>query len=112
MRDIRHLAAALAVCVSLGAVTCLAPMIPCGYADAVSGRYAGYGYHSLADVAARGFGWDSEAVPHMDEAYSGSGPYEASARLWIVLLYVPVFMAIACLGYIINGYVDRKTGEK
>jgi hypothetical protein len=95
-----HILAAVSVCVALGALACLAPAYPCGYYGA-DGKYAGYGYHSLAKAASEGFGWSADSVPVPYGGYSGTGPYEAKAGPWIGALYFPVFIAIISLGWLI-----------
>ncbi len=95
-----HLLAAVGVCVALGVLACLAPAYPCGYSGS-NEEYAGYGYHSLAKAASEGFGWSADSVPVLYEKYSGTGPYEIKAEPWMAALYVPIFIAIAFLGFLI-----------
>ena len=98
---------ALATCLSLGAVISFASVLPCGYHDAADGKFAGYGYHSLAKVASEGFEWNAGNVPEPYEKYSGTGPYIASAEYWVVALYIPIFIGIIFLGWLILGGKER-----
>jgi hypothetical protein len=100
------------VCLGLCIILSLASVLPCGYHDAADGKFAGYGYHSLADVASNGFEWNADAVPHLYERYSGTGPYIASAEYWVVALHFPIFLAIIFLGVVIVRYpvsINRKS---
>lgn len=94
------------VCIGLFLLTALSPIIPCGYCDAASNINAGYGYHSLAKVISEGFEWDSVTVPVISQGYDGTGPYIVTAEYWIAALYIPMFMAIIFLGWLImNGEI-------
>ena len=99
----KNVIAATIISLALGALTALAPMFPCGYRDAASNVPAGYGYHSLAKVVFNGFDWGSSTVPTLFPGYSGSGPFAVNAEYWIALLYIPMFMAIILLGWLIIG---------
>ncbi|MDD4308626.1 MAG: hypothetical protein PHU53_07470 [Thermoplasmata archaeon] len=97
---------AVTVCIGLSLLTVLSPIIPCGYCDAASNINAGYGYHSFAKVISEMFEWDSGTVPVISQGYEGSGPYIVTAEYWIVSLYIPMFMAIVFLGWLImNGEI-------
>lgn len=96
-----HFAVATALAVSLSCVVLFAPIYPCGYFDANSQVYAGYGHHSLFTVLDNQFNWSSDYVPVPNEKYTGSGPYMVEAGLWTVVLYVPIFLAIAYLFWLI-----------
>jgi hypothetical protein len=102
-----NFALALAICLGLGIMVSLASVLPCSYHDAADGKFAGYGYHSLAKAASEGFEWNSDSVPEQSPLYSGTGPYVASVQYWIVLLYIPIFMAIVFLGWLIMGGKKR-----
>ena len=95
----KNVIAATIVCLALGALTALAPMYPCGYT--ASGTRAGYGYHSLATVASEGFEWTSDMVPVAFPEFTGSGPYVAVGQQWIAAMYIPMFIAIIFLGWLI-----------
>jgi len=101
-----HILVAVSVCVVLSALACLAPAYPCGYYGADE-EYAGYGYQSLAKVTSEGFGWGADSVPVPYERYSGTDPYEVKAGLWTAALYVPIFVAIIFLSFLI--YSGRLT---
>ena len=94
----KRLAVALPLCLCLAALVCALPIFPCGFFDASTDMYAGYGYHSLAEVASEGFSWDSATVPEPFEEYRGTGPFVAVAKWWVVALYIPIFLAITYLG--------------
>jgi hypothetical protein len=102
-----NFALALAICLGLSIMVSLAGILPCSYHDAANGKFAGYGYHSLVKVASEGLEWDSQTVPEQSPLYSGTGPFVASAEYWIVLLYIPIFMAIIFLGWLIMGGKKR-----
>ncbi len=103
MPDAKNIAMALAACIGLGALLCLAPLMPCGYTGTADGLHAGYGHHSLADIMAKGLEWDTDTVPVPYERYSGAGPYTAAAQGWAIALYIPIFIAIVFLGRMILG---------
>ena len=94
-------AAAVAIAVPLSCTVLFAHVYPCGYFDANSQVYAGYGHHSLFTVQANRLSWDTSSVPVMYEKYTGSGPYVVEAGLWVAILYVPIFLAIAYLGWLV-----------
>lgn len=95
-KDITRIIVALGVTGGLAIAVFFLPMYPCGYFDGSS--YAGYGYHSLADIASEGLGWDADVVPNMASKYTGDGPYVVQPQAWIMVLYVPILLAIAFLG--------------
>jgi hypothetical protein len=98
---------ALAICLGLSIMVSLGSVLPCSYHNAVDGKYAGYGHHSLVKVASEGLEWDSETVPELNPLYNGTGPYVASAQYWVALLYIPIFIAIIFLGWLIMGGKGR-----
>ena len=99
----KNLALALGICISLGTTVSLISILPCSYNDAVDGNYAGYGYHSLVKVVSEGLEWNAASVPEPIPGYSGTGSYIVSAQYWIPALYIPIFIAITYLGWLIMG---------
>ena len=95
-KDITRIIVALGVSGGLAIAVFFLPMYPCGYFDGTS--YAGYGYHSLADIIDRGTEWDENVVPNMADKYLGNGPYVVQPQAWIMVLYAPILLAIAFLG--------------
>ena len=73
------------------------PVYPCSYFDG-GGTYAGYGYHSIANIASEGLEWDENEVPNMASRYQGDGPYVVQPQAWIMVLYAPIMLAIAFFG--------------
>jgi hypothetical protein len=96
-----RLVVATAIAVSLCCVVLFVPFYPCGYLDANTQKYAGHGDHSLFTVLDNQFNWASDSVPVPSEKYTGSGPYMVEAGLWVAALYLPIFLAIAYLGWMI-----------
>ena len=99
------------VCLLLMITVVLANIYPVGYWD-ISMLYeeegfAGYGYHSLAEVVGNGFFWEAEDVPVENTLYRGNGPYYAMGLWWISLLYIPIFLGIIYLGWLIVGGRER-----
>lgn len=90
-----------------------AGMYPCGYWEKSrlyqEEGYAGHGYHSLAEVLARGFFWEADMVPSPNPHYHGniSAGYYVMGLWWISLLYIPIFLGIIYLGWLIAGGRER-----
>ncbi|MCK5038086.1 MAG: hypothetical protein KAS16_03205 [Thermoplasmata archaeon] len=95
-KDITRIMVALGVTGGLAIAVFFLPIYPCGYFDGSS--YAGYGYHSLADIASEGLEWDADIVPNMSEKYLGDGPYVVQPQAWIMVLYAPIILALAFFG--------------
>ena len=107
----KRLGVAVPLCLGLAALVCALPMFPCGYFDAQTDIYGGYGYHSLAGAVSEGLSWESTTVPEPYEKYAGSGPFTVVAQWWIAMLYIPIFVAIGYFGYIVIESDDRKKRE-
>ena len=101
----------LAALIGLGFL--LAPIYPCDYWEDthlyVPWHQAGYGYHSLAEVLGNGFFWTSQDVPIEFDDYRGntSASYFVVGQSWISLLFIPIFMGLAYLGWLIAGGPER-----
>ena len=95
-KNITKIIVALGVTGGLAIEVLFLPMYPCGYFDGSS--YAGYGYHSMADILDRGMEWGESEVPNMSEKYLGDGPYMVQPQAWIMVLYAPILLAIAFFG--------------
>lgn len=99
------------ICMGLIIGLLFANIYPCGYWDEAQfyedEGYAGHGYHSFVEVVGNGFFWEADEVPESFDNYRGNGPYYAMGLWWISLLYVPIFLGIIYLGWIIVGNKER-----
>lgn len=93
---------AVSICVALIVLLSIGNIYPSGYVDVNTQHHAGHGYHSLASVVGEGFYWHADTVPHQANEYYGSGPYAVTANFLISFLYIPLFIAIAFIGYMIS----------
>ena len=100
-------ALASAICIVLMVVVMFASIYPCGYWDEAQlyeeEGFAGYEYNSLAEVMGNGFFWETDDVPEQTGVYQEDGPYYVMGLWWISLLYIPMFLGIIYLGWIIAG---------
>ncbi|MCI0482923.1 MAG: hypothetical protein L0213_15200 [Candidatus Dadabacteria bacterium] len=106
--------ASLAIAFAVLALTLilLLPWYPCGYFDRNdTSIYAGYGYHSLYEIAGKDFGWTSDTVPNPYERYTGTGPYSVSAELWIILLYIPIFLTALYYAKLLPGLLEKQMSK-
>ncbi len=99
------------ICTILMIVLMFANIYPCGYWGQTQlyedKGYAGHGYHSLAEVVGNGFFWDADDVPEPYDKYNGDGPYYVMGHWWISVLYIPTFLGIIYLGWLIAGGRER-----
>ena len=99
------------ICIILLITLVFANIYPCGYWNQTQlyeeEGYAGHGYHSLVEVVGNGFFWEADEVPEMSGQYKGDGPYYAMGLWWISVLYIPMFLVIICLGWLIAGGRER-----
>ncbi len=85
---------ALGIVIGMALAALYLPVYPCTYTDAIDGREAGYGYHSLMDMILNGMEWRSTELPNRFWGYGGIGPYMVEPAAWITLLYIPIFVGI------------------
>ena len=99
------------ICLGLTIGMLFANIYPCGYWDEAKlyeeEGYAGHGYHSFVEVVGNGFFWEADEVPEPYENYQGDGPYYVMGLWWISMLYIPVFLGIIYLGWVIVGGRER-----
>ena len=94
-------------------VVLFAPMYPCGYWDKAhlyqDYYQAGYGHHSLIEVVGNGWFWEADDVPVTYDNYKGdaTSSYFVMGLWWISLLYIPIFIGIIYLGWLIAGGQER-----
>ena len=101
------------ICTILLITLLFANIYPCGYWEKtnfnVKEGYAGHGYHSFTEVVGKGFFWEAEEVPVLKADYKGNttSGYYAMGLWWISLLYIPIFIGIIYLGWLIAGGRER-----
>ena len=105
---------------TLGSAICLILMItvafmniyPCGYWDQAQlfeeEGYAGYGHYSLVEVVGNGFFWEADDIPEPNPDWRTLGPpFYVVGYWWVTLLYIPIFLGIIFLGWLISGGRER-----
>ena len=105
-------ALASGICLILALTVTFVSIYPCGYWEQgklydLEEGYAGHSYESLATVLGEGFFWETDDVPVEYEWYRGDGPYYAVGYWWISVLYIPIYIGIVYLGWLIVGGRER-----
>ena len=105
-------AVASGICLILVISLSLANIYPVGYWEQgklydLEEGYAGHGYKSLAFILYEGYFWEADDVPVEFEEYQGDGPYYAVGHWWVSILYMPIYLGIIYLGWLLAGGRER-----
>jgi len=105
-------AAATGICLILMITVSVAPIYPVGYWEQgklydLEEGYAGHGHDSLAYVLGEWFFWETDEVPVEFHEYRGDGPYYAVGHWWVSMMYIPIFLGIIYLGWVLIGGRER-----
>ena len=112
-------AIASVICLVLIITVIFANIYPCGYwsQDQLFEKegYAGYGYHSLAEVLSNGYFWEADEIPEPNPDWRTLGPeFYVVGYWWVSVMYIPIFLGIFYVGWLIaqNGLSVFLPGRK